>query len=172
MTAAALLSATPPRTKVDSLFALYDFACEGKLGYSALFLLLRTAAHVSHKVSKGARPSLPSDADISALCSAAFESCGKTHDEDIHKHGFDAFVYSASAVIKFLDYWNGILSQAPLAEGQQWTDDSFSANQSAVFIKQGDFSSGLSPYCGTHWTTPDKRDPVGNHHWANVDDIS
>jgi hypothetical protein len=50
MTAAALLSATPPRTKVDNLFALYDFAGEGKLGYSALFLLLRTAAHVSHKV--------------------------------------------------------------------------------------------------------------------------
>jgi hypothetical protein len=51
ITAAALLSATSPRTKVDSLFALYDFAGEGKLGYSALFLLLRTAAHVSHKVS-------------------------------------------------------------------------------------------------------------------------
>jgi hypothetical protein len=49
-----------------------------------------------------------------------------------------------------------IVLQAPLAEGQQWIDDSFSANQSAIFIKQGDFSSGLSPYCGTHWTTPDE----------------
>lgn len=44
----------------------------------------------------------------------------------------------------------------PLSDGQQWIDDNFSANQTAVFITQGDFSSGLSPYCGTHWTTPDK----------------
>jgi hypothetical protein len=49
-----------------------------------------------------------------------------------------------------------ITLQAPLAEGRQWIDDSFSANQSAVFIKQSDFSSCLSPYCGTHWAAPDK----------------
>eukprot|EP00904_Undaria_pinnatifida_P013872 jgi/Undpi1/9615/HiC_scaffold_27.g12071.m1 len=152
MCAMALLSSATPAEKVDFMHSLFDFGFDGDLRLPEVTILMRTALIACSKLD--GRVQVPPTEALESMCRRAFDEAGKDYEGELAKHLFESFVFKTSQITAFLQLWSGNASQVLIAEGEQWEDPDFLANQSSLYMQAGAAPPGIPPPGSVRWLRP------------------